>query len=365
MKKKYFGIMVCKVRNQLFYEKEFYRFLQNFGAEKDFIVYVFFPEDIDWENRIIKGYQYDISLGYWIANHFPVPLFIYDRCFYTTGYMFRKYRPFIEKLQNDKRTIFLGHGLKGKWDVYNILFTSPKYKKFLPKTLPYKGLKQLEAFLDHQPIILKPIGGSHGSGVIKVIKEGNDYEVLGRDFHNQKIHYYFNNKAQLFEWIHQFTIGKRYIIQQYLKLTTFDDRPYDIRVLVQKNENGKWETTGMAARVGEPSNITSNLHGGGMVQLPSTILHEQFGTEKAKGILEKIEFLANQVPPFIEANHGKLFEVGLDLGVDTSGNVWIIEVNSKPGRKVFELLNDKEKQFKAYSQPILYARYLSNLIVNK
>ena len=129
--------------------------------------------------------------------------------------------------------------------------------------------------------------------------------------------------------------------------------------LIQKNKNGEWETLGMAARVGATKNITSNLHGGGYAKSVPTLLSQEYDKEKAKEIEKEIDHLATVIPKYIEDHHGHLFEVGLDLGVDRNGRVWIIEVNSKPGRRVFSLLNDNVRRNKSLKQPIYYAEYLA------
>ena len=51
-----------------------------------------------------------------------------------------------------------------------------------------------------------------------------------------------------------------------------------------------------------------------------------------------IDNIVLQLPPFIESRHGRLVELGIDIGVDKNGEVWIIEINSKPGRASFRRL---------------------------
>lgn len=353
------GIMVCRSSGQLFHEKNYYKILQKFGKKKKINVFVFFPDSIDWAKKTLAGFQYDFNSNKWMSKKFALPNYVYDRCFYTSTVQFKQYKPFIKKIKADKSIRFLGLGLAGKWEVYQILQNSD-YKTYLPRTELFKSTKQLTSWLDNSPVILKPIGGSHGSGVIKVSKKNKQYEIVGRSFNNAKFTQIFKTYDSLLVWIRSFTKNRNFIIQQYLELTTKNNQPFDIRVLVQKNKHGAWETTGMATRIGDKSNITSNLHGGGNVSKVDSFLTKQF-PDKASEIIDKINGLATAVPALVESSHGHLFEVGLDIGVDRLGNVWIIEVNSKPGRKVFSLLKDKDKSLKSLIQPIEYTDYLSNL----
>ena len=354
------GIMVCKTAN-LFYEKEFYKFLQKFGKEKNLFVYVFYPDYINWKTKKVQGFQFNFNSNTWFSDRFPTPDFVYDRCFYTSSKIYLKYKTYVEQIKQNKKIRFLGYGLKGKMEVYRILSTNPQLVKYLPETERLTNTQQFINWLNKSPVILKPTGGSHGAGVIKVSKEKSKYLAVGRDVKNNKIMIPFDNLANLTTWLSNIFKEKKYLIQEYLDLNTSNNKPFDIRVVIQKNNLGDWETIGMVARLGDTGNITSNLHGGGTVQEVTSLLNQEFGEENAEQIKNEITFLANTIPPYLESSHGELFEIGLDLGVDRKGRVWIIEVNSKPGRKVFSLLNDREKRIKSLVQPIYYTEYLSKL----
>ncbi|OEG00063.1 hypothetical protein BHF71_06350 [Vulcanibacillus modesticaldus] len=355
------GIMVCKTKN-LFSEKDFYKLLQKAGEKLKIIVYVFYPNQIDWKTNKVKGFQYNFSLNKWEDQWFPLPDFIYDRCFYSSSHSYLAYKPYIKKLKEQKKIRFLGNGLKGKWSVYKILSSNPEFIKYLPKTAIYNDSTQLFQWLADFPIVLKPTGGSHGKGIIKIDFKDNNYQIVGRDINNNKINQQIRDQDILGDWVNLFIDKRSYLIQQYLDLITLNNEPYDIRVLVQKNQYGKWEITGSAVRIGDAANITSNLHGGGQVQNTESLLIKQFGKQKAKEILKQIKQLAESIPSYIESVHGNLFELGLDLGVDLSGKVWIIEANSKPGRKVFSLLGKVEERKKSLIQPLVYTKHLAKTI---
>ena len=353
------GIMACQIKKALFYEKGFYQFLQKFGNDQRILVYVFYPNSVDWKNRKVKGYHYNFSTKQWAAQWFPLPDYIYDRCFYSNSKQFNLYKPYIQQLKSQNNITFLGNGLTGKWEVQQILSKNSKIQAYLPRTEIYKGLQQLFLWLNQYPVVLKPVGGSHGKGVIKISKENKQFEVIGRTATNDKIRYTFPTYPSFSKWINQFIYRKNYLIQQYLDLTTNDSKPYDIRILIQKNKEGVWEETGMAARLGDKDTITSNLHGGGTVTSPYHILQIEHGDKKANELLQKLDHLSKYIPPYLEKYHGALFELGLDVGVDKQGNVWIIEVNSKPGRSVFTLLNNQALVYKSRIQPIMYTLFLS------
>ncbi len=52
-------------------------------------------------------------------------------------------------------------------------------------------------------------------------------------------------------------------------------------------------------------------------------------------LLDDLETMAQAVPLVLESNHGPLFELGLDICLTKDGKVWLLDVNSKPGKHAF------------------------------
>lgn len=150
---------------------------------------------------------------------------------------------------------------------------------------------------------------------------------------------------------------RRYVVQQGLDLAYLQGSPYDVRSIVQKNGQGEWQVTGKAARIGRRYSITSNLHTGGFARTVPTILQAYF-PDRAEEIEQQIDHLAIRIAQVMEQKAGPLCDLGLDMGVDRQGNVWILEVNSKPGRKVFRHTGDRLARRLSVETPMAYARYL-------
>ncbi|GJM71157.1 hypothetical protein HMSSN036_33730 [Paenibacillus macerans] len=82
------------------------------------------------------------------------------------------------------------------------------------------------------------------------------------------------------------------------------------------------------------------------------------GKTGGKSVVQTIRHLSLRVPEYLESRFGRLAELGLDFGVDREGRVWILEVNSKPGRTSFFRIGDPISARKSIENPISYARYL-------
>lgn len=123
----------------------------------------------------------------------------------------------------------------------------------------------------------------------------------------------------------------RYIVQQGIELVSTNRRPYDLRVLVQKNQKGQWDISGVGARVAGSSSITTHVPRGGSIEDPVKLLEASFGPEGSKRILVRAKNTALLIARQIERGSGYLLgEMSMDLGIDQQGGVWFFEANSKP-----------------------------------
>lgn len=354
------GIMVCpSAGDPPFSEKQYYRRLSLLGQKLGLAVFVFFPHRIDWERRRVFGYSYSASAGRWERRLYPLPEAVYDRCFYSDAKLYAEFREPIRRLMKTPGTRFLGYGLKGKWSVHQMMIRDEALSPYIPQTELLQSPADIERWLEEKgELFLKPHGGSQGKGVLRVTRVENGYVVKGRNHRNEAVRSGFRSKRRLLGWIAAFTGGRKYLIQKYLSLTTTAGEAFDIRALVQKNHTGRWELTGIAVRRGAPGSITSNLHGGGHAEEAKPFLRQQYGQQTAETIESSVRELALRIPFVLEQYHGRLLELGVDVGVDTEGHVWVLEANSKPGRSSFAGLSDKKVRLDSIRNPILYAKFL-------
>lgn len=352
------GIMAMVKGNQpRFSEKGYYQKLTEIGRRHGIRVFVFSPRQADFARRQVVGFEY--RKGSWRRKLFPFPTVVYDRCFINASY--RHYKPFIDRLQKDPHITFMGLGLSGKWQVHQILSQSPQLAPYLPETLPYSLQSFLALLKRDGTAILKPVSGTHGIGVIRIDTCKTGYAITGRDHRNRPFMKRLKSLAAVQRFVRRFTLGRTFLLQSYLSLHTPAKDPFDVRVLVQKDGAGNWVTTGKAVRIGQ-SNITSNLHGGGTAMPLDTFLTRYFTDEKRTAIEQQIEEIIRILPPFLEQHHGRLTELGIDIGIDTTGKVWIIEVNSRPGRSVFRLTSNRDAHIRSVTLPVEYAQYLMKIV---
>lgn len=355
------GVIVCynsKHSVPPFSESSFFYQLTVEGKKLDLDVIVFSPKEIDWKKRTVSAWVVDAKKK-WQKSVFPVPKMIYDRCYYPNQSHYVEYKPAVILIEKDPHIQFLGRALGGKLKTYDILKSYKEIWPFLPTTLRYLHVEDALDFLDEEgAILLKPNGGSHGRGIVAVEKSENKYKLRGRLANNKPFQYAIQSKETLKRWLKAFVGETRYIMQPFLELNTVNNEPFDIRILVQKNEKREWETTGLAVRIGNSDTITSNLHGGGHATTFHPFIKQNYPENAFSTITNQIKKISTLVPKLIEENHGPLLELGLDIGIDRQGSVWILEVNSKPGRSIFIQTGEKEIRRRSVQLPVSYAHTL-------
>ncbi|WP_409345289.1 YheC/YheD family protein [Paenibacillus sp. MBLB4367] len=355
------GIMVCEMEGEPpFADKSFYAKLCSAGEALGVGVFVFSPGRFDPASGTVTGFTFDLPSQTWSRRKLALPKLVYDRSFYTDSSQYVRHRTAVHELQRLSPIKLLGRSLSGKWEVQRSLAADPLLRPHLPKTERLRSMNQLEGWLnDRGEAFLKPDAGTHGKGALHVSAcDDGRFLLTGRDRHNRVVSEGFGTLPKLLEHIGRRTVGSRYLIQQYLTLASQSGDAFDIRSLVQKDGTGRWQLTGMAVRRGQPGSVTSNLHGGGHAEELLPFLQSEFGSRTAQSLALKLHQLSLRISETLEEHYGRLAELGIDLGVDRSGNVWIIEVNSKPGRAVFAQIADERSAASAVRNPIAYARFL-------
>ncbi|MFD0871880.1 MULTISPECIES: YheC/YheD family endospore coat-associated protein [Paenibacillus] len=343
-----------------FVDSGFYSLLIRHGNRLGLDVYVITPSSSMSEGTGMIGYRYSAAAGTWSEEPVPLPDLVYDRVFQKDARGLLRYRSSLVELRRKQDFILLGNGLPGKWKVHQALLREPGLRRLVPRTVRLQDASLLVSWFRSCPsAFLKPDSGTQGKGAIRIIKQEDSglYYLEGRDFNNKPFAHKFHSVNDLVSWVRRFA-SRRYLLQPNLNLISRSGDVYDVRSLVQKNGEGRWTLTGMAVRRGSSGSVTANLHGGGSAEAAEPFLQEQFGTERGKEKCALLRSLSLLIAEHLEGHFGRLAELGIDFGVDQDGRIWLIEVNSKPGRSVFRLLCDEEARRNSLAYPMAYASYL-------
>ncbi|WP_458460241.1 YheC/YheD family endospore coat-associated protein [Paenibacillus sp.] len=305
------------------------------------------------------GYVY--HQGKW--KTVPIASFdlIMDRCLRPLP---RNVRQQIEKrgfINGTAQHRYWSASLPGKWEVHRVLSRNPELQAQLAPTTRIGLHIPWETWLERWPmgLFFKPVSGTHGKNTFRLSREASPstWIVEGRNADNEHFCLTFNHTQAVSSWLALQQAERKMIVQPYLELS-HHGRAFDIRALMQKNGQGRWTLTGCMVREGPEGSLTSNLHGGGRAYPAHAYLLQRYGTVRAEALLKSIRQTAALIPTLLESRFGRLAELGLDFGADAEGKLWLIEVNSKPGRTSFAEAGDRRMHALAYTRPLAYARYL-------
>ena len=324
--------------------------------------YVFTPASINWDNLTVRGYSYRHSSqgrGSWISSIYPLPDVVYDRVSSRKGEARHQIKNAKMNLLQQPYLKYFNPSFLNKWNVHEMLLTNPKLHRHLPETRPLTTENLAHMLRVYKTVYVKPSNGSLGLGIIRVTQDRK--ETLHYVVHRRKrFRSTADNAADFINRTRAIRADKPYIVQQGIDMATYHGSPFDIRIIFQKNRNGEWQLSKKFVRVAPRGSSVANLSSGGKA-LPSKIIMMAI-LRKAALIEEKnqqIKAFCHQVATTIERTSQMVYgELGLDLGLDKSGNIWLIEVNSKP-RKTTVTEMSKIVMRNAFKRPLEYSIYLA------
>jgi len=201
----------------------------------------------------------------------------------------------------------------------------------------------------YESVFLKPDEGTGGHGIYKVTR-GKNIFIL----HTGSNARHFNSLDVLFASINRSLLKNKYIVQRGIELIKHKDRPFDIRVMVQKNAEGRLEVTGIIGRQAKRNKIVTNYHSGG-TPLPINILLKSYLNDASrKQYIQKIERLAKDASTVLRKSYKNKRAFGVDIAIDHNMKPWVLEINTQPDMSIFKTLKNKMmyKRILRYSRNI-------------
>lgn len=225
----------------------------------------------------------------------------------------------------------------GKLTKHKFLSMSAALIPALPDTQKMSKNSFISFMRKYHHIIAKPSNGLGGAGVIQITTIG---------FEQYRVHYGKQRKTIIgllptYSFVRSIAKGL-YLVQQRIKLATINERPFDLRVMVQRKRNSGWTVTGILAKIAGSGYFITNIvrSNGRAMPLYSAIPKSNISGYSYQGIRKQINQLAISTVKRLQ-KHYRINTVGIDMGIDTQGKVWIIEANFSPDKTYFLRLKDK------------------------
>ncbi|MFC4099431.1 YheC/YheD family protein [Paenibacillus xanthanilyticus] len=198
--------------------------------------------------------------------------------------------------------------------------------RYVPRTVPMSR-KSLSGMLEQYGMVyIKPTIGALGIGVMRVERiRGEEYR-----YQDGKAKHVFSSFASMYASIRRRVGAKPYLVQRGIDMLRHLGRPFDFRVMVQRNPRGQWECTGTVARLAHPKKIVTNGSQGGTIYPSVQLLQRASGTRKAHRLIRKMEVISLQTARLLSQSDPALHVFGLDIAVDRKHRPWMLEVNTNP-----------------------------------
>lgn len=329
------------------------------GQEMGMITYVVTVKNLKLKAPRVLGYTFRPDQNEWVQDWYPRPDVVYNRIPLREDERLPEVRRKLKSIHKHSGIQLFNRRFFNKWSLFRWLHRNPTTRKFVPDTKKLTNPSVLAGLLKrHRLLYLKPIRGKAGVGIMTVRIHAGKKLPFKLRIQDEKGSKTFRSSClvRLWERVSRYAeeTGESYIAQKGIPLATANDRPFDLRVLAQKNQYGKWDVTGIGARVAGNASITTHVPRGGNIDDPEKLLTAIFGKEQAAAVLENVRKTVLVLARQIEiSSRCRLGEMSMDLGVDHNGNVWFFEANSKPMK-----FDESEIRKLSLQRIFLYSLYL-------
>ncbi|MFB5762639.1 YheC/YheD family protein [Paenibacillus medicaginis] len=259
--------------------------------------------------------------------------------------------------------------VSSKWAKTIAMLRNPKLIPYIPDTRLYSRESLEEMLKAYKVVYVKPDSGTYGLGVMRaevpleiIFPPGNLSSIPDGPYSlrfgtSRSI---YQTLGDLHEAIMSQIARRTYIIQRGIQLLNYQGRPFDLRILTQKNLQDQWETTGFIGRVAAAGKVITNYHSGGSIAEFQTLLAGHSERQETARLERKLAWLGERAGRQLERSFPRLKEIGLDIAIDEKLRPWILEINTLPSLYVFGKLSDKNIYKRIRKYAIAYGRIPSS-----
>ena len=306
-------------------------------GQKRAYLFAFTPRDINWEQETVQGWFYQPG-GSWQRRVVPLPDVVYNRLPNRRTENSPALTSLRERFVRRRIPIF-NWSFFNKSDVYRMLENDPEALRHLPESVHNPTAERIREMLEkHQFVYLKPSGGSLGIGIYRLTyhPQRGYFIRYRRNGSNVLLRFTrFSGMMKMLRARHGSELN-HYGAQQGIRLVELDNCPIDFRFHMHKDGNNRWVVAGVGAKKAGRGSVTPHIKNGGSLMTPEHALGRAFGDRSAE-VLQEAKETAVKLSEAIERNYNHtLGELGLDIGIDRNGAVWMFEANAKPGRSIFK-----------------------------
>lgn len=222
-----------------------------------------------------------------------------------------------------------------KWQIYKLIRGEKIGHCRIPETKRLTA-RNLKRYLDEfERVYVKPIGTWGGANISMIERSGTSifWTVQGE----------LATPSDLDEILQHYD-GIPTIVQQAIPALLYHECPFDIRVHMQRDVDESWVYAGELVRVGGPGIVSNVEISKGSVLPLSSVMCELFAIDQAKfdGLQRRLTEIGYGTCKLFDP-YSQIEEVGIDLAMDASQKLWLIEINTNdalgaPSHELFRYL---------------------------
>ncbi|HEY8528725.1 MAG TPA: YheC/YheD family protein [Paenibacillaceae bacterium] len=245
--------------------------------------------------------------------------------------------------------------VRSKWSKTAALLADPRLRELVPETRRFSR-DALEDMLERYGMVYaKPVNGTFGKGVVRIERLAGTGAAWQIHYGDRKVR--FPSFAAMFRRLSAVKLRRPYLVQRGIRLLAKNGRPFDLRVMVQKNPHDRWESTGIIARLARRGRAVTNYHSGGTPMPAERLLIRHVDAPRLRKLIDRLQELGLQTAEALDRRFPGIKEVGLDIGLDKSLTPWIIETNTAPDPFIFRKLPDRSVFRRIYRYAKAYGRF--------
>jgi len=314
------------------------------GRKNNVNIFVITTDLNNYHNNYLFGYTYSKNRKpMWQQEKLPLPQVVYNRIPYRENELSIESLNVLNFFEKKQIPLFNPHFFN-KLQLFDWLNKDKILRENLPPTKPFTHNDQLLKFLNkYRNILLKPVYGKAGEGFFRIERSRSNYTIY---YQHENINWRKEvvTTAELFQILDQNKEPTLYIMQKVVPLLTYNNRNFDLRLLLQKDKFAKWQITGIGIRLAGENSITTHVPRGGEIK-DLIILKKIMGRENYPMFIKKVKNLALLIAAKIEENVDSfLGEMSMDIGIDNNFHLWFFEANAKPQK--FDEPKIREKSLK-------------------
>ncbi|GAA4719963.1 hypothetical protein GCM10023228_28470 [Brevibacillus fulvus] len=317
-------------------------------------IMAFCLENVNRKRRTIRGAVYNPRTKRWVRGVYGYP----SSFFIRSKMIPRDYKIHFQRVLGKA---FFNNFTFDKWRMQQILLTGG-LRRNLPPSQLYRNPEQVGVLLRrYGSLYIKPIWGSRGRSVIRVSRRSRQLLVKYRK-NNQNQTVLFTSYRKLGDFLGRLLTPSQYIIQKAIPLLSYRKRIIDFRNIMVKNGRRQWEEVALIARFGAPNSVVSNISAGGSAERGEDTLRRMFRLtpDELQHFRERISRLSFRVARCLDEVGVNCGNMGVDIGVDANGHLWILEIqHNNPDPTLALDAQETGVYIKILLNHLLYLKYLA------